>query len=62
MEDPGQLGSRVQDYLRDYKLFSEKLSLAIKMASQEKLTEQLRSDVAAAISDLDDDIERYVSH
>ncbi|XP_067939464.1 serine/threonine-protein kinase SMG1-like [Watersipora subatra] len=57
MEDPGQLGSRVQDYLRDYKLFSEKLSLAIKMASQEKLTEQLRSDVAAAISDLDDDIE-----
>lgn len=60
MEDPEQLGSRVQNYLRDYKLFSEKLTNVIKIATQEKLTEELKMSIAGLVSDLSVDIDRLV--
>ena len=61
MEDPAQLGSRVQDYLRDYKIFSEKITNVIRQASQEKMTEEQKQIIGALVSDLDVDIERSAS-
>lgn len=58
MEDPVQLGSRIQDYLSDYMLFSEKITEVIKLASQDDMTEELKDRISALVADLDVDIKR----
>lgn len=60
MEDPEQLGCRVQNYLRDYKLFSEKITNVIKLASQDKMNDELKDNIAAIVADLQVEINRSV--
>ena len=51
------VGSTIQDYLRDYKLFSEKLTNLLKTASQDKITEQLRDSVTDLVTEVKQDLD-----
>jgi len=50
-------GSTIQEYLRDYKLFSEKLTTLLKTATQDKITEQLRDSVTTLVNEVELDLD-----
>jgi len=53
MDDGGNLGCWVQQYLKDYKVFSEQLAKVIKLASNESLKDQIETLLAEVQQDVE---------
>jgi len=58
MDDGGNLGCWVQQYLKDYKVFSEQLAKVIKLASNESLKDQLSANIETLLAEVQQDVER----
>ncbi|KAF6020036.1 SMG1 [Bugula neritina] len=57
MDDGGNLGCWVQQYLKDYKVFSEQLAKVIKLASNESLKDQLSANIETLLAEVQQDVE-----